>query len=74
MGFLSLPLRGLIRVFEEVAERAEKEMYDGDAVMAELTELYRMLESGAIAEEEFDRREAALVERLEEIEEHNAAR
>ncbi len=70
MGLLSLPFRGLLRIFEEVADRAEKELYDEDAVKAELTDIYMRLEAGSLTEEEFDRREAELVERLGEIEEH----
>ena len=68
MGLLSLPCRGLLRVFEEIAESAERELYSDEAIMAELTGLYARLESGALPEEAFGRREAELVERLEEIE------
>lgn len=68
MGLLSIPFRGMIRVFEEVAKRAEEEIYNEDAVKAELTDLYMKLEAGGITEEEFERREAELVQRLEEIE------
>ena len=74
MGILTLPFKGLLRIFEEIAERADKEMYDKDAVMAELTDLYRQLESGAMTEKEFGEREAELVQRLEEIEEHECNR
>jgi hypothetical protein len=74
MGLLTAPFRGLLFVFEEVAERAEHELYNGDAVRGELTELYRRLEAGALGEEEFGRREAELVERLEEIEERQRQR
>lgn len=74
MSFLSFPLRGLLRVFEEVAERAEDELYNEDAVMAELTELYKKLEAGALNEDEFNERESELVERLEAIEEHKNGR
>lgn len=70
MGLLSAPFRGLFLLFEEIADRAEKELYDEDGVKAELTELYRRLEAGSLSEDEFGRREAELVLRLEEIEEH----
>lgn len=70
MGFLSAPFRGLVKVFEEIAERAEGELYNEDAIKAELMDLYKKLESGVINEEEFGPREAELVERLEAIEEH----
>lgn len=74
MGLISAPFRGLLRVFEEVAERAEKELYDEDAVMEELQEIYRQLEAGLLSEEEFNQREEVLVRRLSEIEEHHKRR
>ena len=70
MGLLSAPFRGLLWIFEEVAKRAEQELYDEDAVKAELMDLYMKLEAGSITEEEFGRQEAELVKRLEAIEEH----
>ncbi|HVE84048.1 MAG TPA: gas vesicle protein GvpG [Myxococcales bacterium] len=70
MGLISAPFRGLLKVFEEVADRAEKVLYDEDAVKAELTDIYMKLEAGSLTEEEFNRREAELVQRLEEIEAH----
>jgi hypothetical protein len=69
MGLLTAPFRGLLRVFEEVAERAEQELYDEDGVKAELTDLYRRLEAGSLSEEAFALREAELVDKLEEIDE-----
>lgn len=68
------PMRGLMAVFEKVAEQVEKEMYDEEGVKQELTEIYHQLESGALSEEEFGRREGALVLRLEEIEERKNRR
>lgn len=73
-GILTFPFRGLLRVFEEVAERAEEELYDEGAITAELTELYKKLEAGALSEDDFDRREAALVQRLAEIDERKKRR
>ncbi len=70
MGIISSPMRGLFRIFREVADRAEAEMYDEDAVKAELMATYRQLEEGAITEEAFAEREAELVERLDEIDRH----
>lgn len=74
MGLLFAPFRGLIRVFEEVADRVEQELYDEDAVKAELTDIYMRLEAGSLTEEEFGKREAELVKRLDEIEKHNKRR
>ena len=71
MGLLSAPFSGLLRVFEEVAQRAEDELYDGDAITSQLVEINAQLEAGVLSEEEFGRQEAALVARLEEINERN---
>jgi gas vesicle protein GvpG len=68
MGLLTAPFRGLFFVFREIAKRAEEELYDETAVMAELTDLYKRLETNSLSEEEFSRREASLVRRLEAIE------
>jgi hypothetical protein len=68
------PFRGLLWVFEQVKDQAEKEMYDEDGVKAELTELYQQLESGAITEEVFGSRESELVLRFDEILERKKAR
>jgi Gas vesicle protein G len=70
VGIISAPMRGLFRIFREVADRAEAELYDEDAVKAELMAAYRQLEDGSLTEEAFAEREAELVERLDEIERH----
>lgn len=71
MGLLSAGVRSLLWVFEEIADRVEHERFDEDAVKAELTDLYMKLESGALSEDQFERHEAELVQRLQEIEQHN---
>jgi hypothetical protein len=63
---LTLPLRGLVWIFEEVHRQAEQALYDEDALRDELTRLYQDLERGTVSEEEFAHQEAALAERLEE--------
>lgn len=60
-------LGGLMYVFKEIAQRAEHERYDEEGTREELVLLHKAIESGAISEEDFERREAALLERLEEI-------
>ena len=67
MGILTAPLRGLLLVFEEIAERAEQTLYDEEGVRAELTALYHDLQAGTLSEEAFALREMGLVGRLEEI-------
>jgi hypothetical protein len=70
LGIVSAPMRGLFRIFREVADRAEAEMYDEEGVKAELMAAYRLFEEGALTEEAFAEREAELVERLDEIDRH----
>ena len=67
---LLLPFRGLMCVFREIHNAAQQEVAnDAQAIRTELRELYMMLETGRITEEEFDDREKALLDRLEELEE-----
>jgi hypothetical protein len=66
---LMSPCKGLLWVFEEIHKTAVGEL-DGEAerIRNELTDLYMMLETEQIAEEEFDLREAALLDRLDQLE------
>jgi hypothetical protein len=68
MRFLSLPFRGLIWVFEEVAAEAEHVLYDEDSLRHALADLYRALEAGDIDEQTFAVQEAELAQRLDEAE------
>ena len=67
-GLLSAPVNGLMFIFREITNIAEEELNNDGPVREELTDLYKCLEDHSISEEEFSRREAALVERLEAIE------
>ncbi|MFD5188560.1 gas vesicle protein GvpG [Streptomyces sp. NPDC058357] len=64
------PVRGVTWVMERVIEAAENEYYDPAPVEQELARLERQLLAGEIDEETFDRREDALLDRLDEIREH----
>ncbi|MFF2183905.1 gas vesicle protein GvpG [Streptomyces sp. NPDC058155] len=64
------PVRGSVWVLDQVVLAAEREYYDPDPVRKELADLEKELLSGSISEEEFDRREDELLDRLEEIEAH----
>jgi Gas vesicle protein G len=59
------PVRGTGWVLRQVVEYAEREFYDPAVVQRELRELEEELLSGRIDEEEFDRREDELLDRLE---------
>ncbi len=65
---LLAPFRGLLWLFREIHSAAEQEMAnEAEDLTAQLGDLYLLLESGAISDEEFDRKEAEILDRLEEI-------
>lgn len=62
------PFQGLLWIFRKIHEAAQEEIAgEVDAISAELTELYRMLESGTIIEAEFEARERVLLDRLDAV-------
>ncbi|PWI42933.1 gas vesicle protein GvpG [Streptomyces sp. ICBB 8177] len=68
---LTLPLapaRGSAWVIQQVVRTAEAECYDPAPVRAQLAALEQDLLDGNIDEEEFDRREDELLDRLEWLE------
>ena len=66
---LLAPFKGMLWIFKEIHEAAEQELAgEGDAIKAELTELYMLLETGQISEAEFDASEKRLLDRLDAIE------
>jgi Arc/MetJ family transcription regulator len=67
------PVRGSAWVIEQVLRETERQYYDPAAVRAELARLEERLEAGEIEEEEFDRREDELLDRLERGSRQNAA-
>jgi len=69
LGSLLLsPVTGLTFILREIGQAVDQAREaDRRAVMAELQELHRLLERGALAEAAFDSREAALLDRLEAL-------
>lgn len=66
---LGAPARGLVWVFREVQKAAEQSLREEyQAITAELSKLYLLLESGAIGEAEFNTREQRLLDRMDELE------
>jgi hypothetical protein len=59
------PVRGSGWVIRQVLNEAERLYYDPATVRAELAKLEERLEAGEIDDEEFDRQEDELLERLE---------
>jgi len=69
---LFFPMRSILWIFRELYNSAQQEMEnEADSITAELSDLYMMLETERITEEEFDIREKQLLDRLEIIQESN---
>jgi len=58
------PVRGTVWVVEQVAEEADRQLYDPAAIRRQLAELEMDYESGRLSDEERDQEEAVLLERL----------
>lgn len=68
-NLLAAPFKGLMWVFEQVADAVEEnKAAEAEAIKAALSDLYRQLEAGAIAESEFDAAEQDLLDRLDALE------
>ncbi len=65
---LTSPFRGIGRVFREIHQAVLAEVQDRPSIVQELQQLYMLLETGKISEEEFQQRETALLDRLDELE------
>ena len=66
---LLLPVRGFFYVLREIHRAAEQEsVNEAETIRRELSELYMMLETRRITEEQFDANEKELLDRLEAIE------
>jgi hypothetical protein len=66
-GLLTLPLapvRGVVWVAEQVAEEADRQLYDEDRIKAELVQLEIESEEGRLGDEERQLMEDELFERL----------
>ncbi|MEV5147897.1 gas vesicle protein GvpG [Streptomyces sp. NPDC052727] len=59
------PVRGSAWAIRQLVREAERIYYDPATVRAELARLEEQLQAGEITEEEFDRREDELLDRLE---------
>jgi hypothetical protein len=71
---LLAPARGLMAVFRNIHEAAQEELaHEGEAIRNQLSEMYRLLETGQLSEEEFDCRERELLDRLETVEARDEA-
>lgn len=64
------PVKGLSYIFKQIHKAAEDEFLNEEDITVQLSELYMMLETGKITEEEFDKKESELLNRLDQIEEY----
>jgi len=65
-------LRALLFIFKEIHKRVEVELYDEGQIIKELRTAQASLEMGDITEEEYERLEEKLMERLHVARERNA--
>lgn len=71
---LFFPISSILWIFRKVHDVAQQELAaEAKTITAELSELYRMLETGKISNAEFDTQEKHLLDRLDEIEERTVA-
>jgi len=69
---LFFPAKSLVWIFRELHNAVQQEKTnESDSLTTELSELYMMLETGKITEEEFDEREEQILDRLDEIQERD---
>lgn len=61
---IKLPAKGLISVFEKIYDMAQAELHDETKIKEELLRLQALYEIDQVAEEEFQKKEAELLERL----------
>ena len=72
-NILFSPVKGIHWIFKEVHKLAEEELSgESDRIRESLVELYMQLETDQITEEEFDRQESDLLDRLDTLDEDDA--
>jgi hypothetical protein len=62
-----LPLQPVLLVAEKIDEMIQEEFYDTDRIKENLMQLQMNFDMGRISQEEFQRQEADLLERLEYV-------
>jgi len=62
------PAKGMLYIFKQIQKNAEEEIANEEDISGQLSELYMMLETGRITEEEFDNRESILLDKLDQLE------
>ncbi|WJV67090.1 gas vesicle protein GvpG [Pectobacteriaceae bacterium CE70] len=66
------PVKGVMWIFRQIHELAEDELAgEADRIRESLTDLYMLLETGQITEDEFEQQEAVLLDRLDALDEED---
>lgn len=66
---LCSPFNSLLYIFRELHQAVQQDsVNEAEAIRAEMSELYMLLETGQITENEADAREKELLDRLDEVE------
>ncbi len=69
---LLFPIKGINWVFKQIHDIAEEELEgEADRIRENLTDLYMLLETGQITEEEFEQQEKELLDRLDSLQEED---
>ena len=68
---VSGPMLGGKWVLDTILDQAKRQHYDLAAIREQMAELERQYQSGLVSDEEFDRSEEALLERLLEAREYH---
>lgn len=62
--FIKLPAKGLMGIVKAIAEMAENELTDESKIKEDLLFLQTLYETDQISEEEYEQKEAELLDRL----------
>ena len=61
---INLPVKGFLGIFKKIHEMVDEELYSEDKIQEELLRVSQLYESDQITKEEYQKKEAALLERL----------
>jgi hypothetical protein len=71
-SILMAPVHGLMAIFEKIKEAVDEEkQHDIEHIKSELMALYTKLESGALAEADFEKQEKILLDKLDSLEDED---
>lgn len=61
---IKLPATGLVNIFKKIYDMAEAELTDESVIKEDLMQLQMLYETDQVTEEEYQKKESALLERL----------